>query len=182
MEGAPGLKETALLGHAYRVLHGMHRPEVDVVIVDAPATGHGATLLAAPGLMAQAAEGGQLGEMARDLATYLADASRCGLVLTTLAEEMPVQETLELLQMLGTRLDLRPDLVVVNGLYPAVPEAGPQGAWADLLRARYRMNQEERARLARSWAGPLVDLPLLPLERGPALVAALADTLRGADR
>ncbi len=182
VEGAPGLKETALLGHAYRVLHGMHRPEVDVVIVDAPATGHGATLLAAPGLMAQAAEGGQLGEMARDLATYLADASRCGLVLTTLAEEMPVQETLELLQMLGTRLDLQPDLVVVNGLYPAFPEAGPQGAWADLLRARYRMNQEERARLARSWAGPLVDLPLLPLERGPALVAALADTLRGADR
>ena len=150
--------------------------------MDAPATGHGASLLAAPGLMAQAAEGGQLGDMARDLAAYLADASRCGLVVTTQAEELPVQETLELLQSLATRLDLRPDLVVVNGLYPAVPEAGPRGAWADLLRARHRMNQAERARLARSWDGPLLDLPLLPLERGPALVAALAEALRGAAR
>ena len=104
------------------------------------------------------------------------------MVVTTLAEEMPIQETLELLQSLDTRLDLQPDRVVVNGLYPAVPEGVQRGAWAELLWARQCLNQAERARLAQAWGGPLVDLPLLPLERGPALVAALAEALRGADR
>lgn len=181
VEGAPGLKETALLGHAYRVLKGGRRPEIDLVVVDAPATGHGMTMLAAPGLLAQAAEGGQLGDMAAELAAYLADASRCGVVLASLAEEMPVQETLELLALLRTRLLLRPDLVVVNGLYPDPGERAGGDPWTDLLRARRRLNEAELARLAAAWDGPLLELPLLPMERGPSLVEALAAVFQGAD-
>jgi anion-transporting ArsA/GET3 family ATPase len=177
VEGAPGLKETALLGHAYRVLQGGHRPRTDLVIIDAPATGHSATMLAAPGLLAQASEGGHLGDLAADLAAFLADASRCGVVIATLAEEMPIQETLELIELLRTNLEIRPDFVLANGLYPA-PAAGP-GPAAALLRARRRMNESELERLARAWDGPLLDLPLLPLDRGPALVEALAGLLEG---
>ena len=75
-------------------------------------------MLAAPGLLAQAAEGGQLGEMAAELAAFLADATQCGVVLATLAEEMPIPETLELLDLLRTKLGIRPDLVVANGMSP----------------------------------------------------------------
>ena len=183
VDGAPGLKETALLGHAYRVLRKGHKPRVDTVIIDAPATGHGATMLAAPGLLAQASEGGHLGEMAAELAAFLADPVRCGVVLATLAEEMPVQETLELVEVLRVRLGLRPELVVANGLYPPLPHLGkqvPPGPGRDLWRARRSMNEGELARLAAGWEGPLAQLPLLPLDRGPALVAALAEALGGA--
>jgi anion-transporting ArsA/GET3 family ATPase len=180
VDGAPGLKETALLGHAYRVLRAGHKPRVDTVIIDAPATGHGATMLAAPGLLAQASEGGHLGEMAAELAAFLADPVRCGVVLATLAEEMPVQETLELVELLRVRLGLRPDLVVANGLYPPVVGQVPPGPGLELWRARRSMNEAELSRLAAGWDGPLAQLPLLPLDRGPALVAALAEVLEGA--
>jgi len=181
VDGAPGLKETALLGHAYRVIRGGHRPRFDTVIVDAPATGHGASMLAAPGLLAQASEGGQLGVMAAELAAFLADSSRCGVVLVSLAEEMPVQETIELLALLQTRLGIRPDLLLANGLYPPLPAApGPGPGW-ELWRARRGLNEAELTRLAGSWDGALVELPLLGLERGPALVEALVTTLNEAN-
>ncbi len=173
--GAPGLKETALLGYAYRTLN--HKPRFDQVVVDAPASGHGAILLAAPGLLAGAAQGGQLGQMASELAGFLADPGRCGVALATLAEEMPVQETIELIALLQSSLGLRPDLVVVNGLYP---ELRP-GPGTDLWRARRRLNESEIARLAAAWDGPRALLPLLALERGPALVEALAQAFREVD-
>lgn len=182
VEGAPGLKETALLGYAYRALQSGHRPRFDQVIVDAPATGHSAALLAAPGLLAQAAQGGQLGDMAADLATFLADASRCGVVLATLAEEMPVQETLELIAMLQARLGIRPDLVVANGMYPVPGPGAASDPPRELLRARRRLNEAELARLTAAWDGPLLELPLLPLDRGPALVKALVILLEEVDR
>ena len=178
VEGAPGLKETALLGYAYRTLHAGRRPRADLVILDAPATGHGATLLASPGLLAQAAQGGQLGDMAADLAAFLADPTRCGVALATLAEEMPIQETLELLEVLQAKLGLRPDLVVANGLYP-VPPPGPG---LELLRTRRRLNEAELARLSAAWDGPLVSLPLLALDRGPALIDRLAQAFLQEDR
>jgi anion-transporting ArsA/GET3 family ATPase len=181
VEGAPGLKETALLGYAYRVLAG-RRPKADLVLVDAPATGHGATLLAAPGLLAQAAHGGQLGEMAAELAAFLADPARCCVVLATLAEEMPVQETLELLELLRSKLGIRADLVVADAVYPVLARGVAAGPGADLLRARRRLNEEELARLRAAWTGPLVELPLLALDRGPALIEALAGAFREADR
>ncbi len=180
VDGAPGLKETALLGHAYRVLRRGHRPRVDTVIVDAPATGHGASMLAAPGLLAQASQGGQLGDMAAELAAFLADPARCGVMLATWAEEMPVQETLELLALLRTKLGIRPDLVVANGLYPPPPGGAGGGPGLALWRARRGLNEAELARLRAAWDGPLAELPLLPLDRGPDLVKALAAGLKEA--
>ena len=178
VEGAPGLKETALLGYAYRTLHHGRRPRADLVILDAPATGHGATLLAAPGLLAQAAQGGQLGDMAADLAAFLADPTRCGVALATLAEEMPIQETLELLEVLQEKLAMRPGLVVANGLIP-LPLEGPG---LELLRTRRRLNEAELGRLNATWKGPHVALPLLPLDRGPGLIDRLVQVFLQEDR
>lgn len=178
VEGAPGLKETALLGHAYRVLHGGRRARFDLVVLDAPATGHGLTLLAAPALLAQAADGGQLGAMAADLAAFLADPARCAVVVATLAEEMPVQETLELLAALEPGPGPQPELVVANGLFPPLPAGGAgTGPGAELWRQRRCHQEVELARLSGAWDGPFAELPLLPLDPGPGLVDALADLL-----
>jgi len=43
------------------------------------------------------------------------------------------------------------------------------------------LNEAELARLSASWDGSLLELPLLPLDRGPALVNALASLLKRAE-
>lgn len=182
-EGAPGLKEMSVLGYVLRTVEGEYRHKADVVVLDAPATGHGASMLSAPLLLAEAVEGGQLGEMAQDLAGFIADPGRCGVVLTTLAEEMPVQELIELVTLLRERMGRPPELVVANALYPPFPADAPaprRPDWAATLalwEQRRAVNQRELARLERIWKGPLVELPLFPVERGPVLLAQIADAL-----
>ncbi|HTS88162.1 MAG TPA: ArsA-related P-loop ATPase [Gemmatimonadales bacterium] len=182
-EGAPGLKEMAILGYALRTVKGEYRHRADVVVLDAPATGHGASMLSAPLLLAEAIEGGQLGEMAQDLAGLIADPRRCGVVLTTLAEEMPVQELVELVTLLRERMGRPPELVVANALYPPFPANAPaprSGALTETLalwEQRRAVNERELARLGQAWKGPLVELPLLPVDRGPMLLAQVADAL-----
>jgi len=74
-EGAPGLSELAILGHALRLLRGLDAdaPELDTVILDAPATGHGIRLLASPLLVSEVIRNGPFADMARELAAFLAD-------------------------------------------------------------------------------------------------------------
>ncbi|MBK8727179.1 MAG: AAA family ATPase [Holophagaceae bacterium] len=181
VEGAPGLKETALLGHAYRIVHHGGRPKVDTILLDAPATGHGLSLLTAPGLLADAIRDGQLGEITAEIAAFVADPARCALVVATLAEEMPVQETLELIALLQEKLGRGPEAVVVNALYPpcGVGAKGPSEALA-LWRERRQLNERELRRLKAGWKGDRIELPLLPVDRSPALLEDLLPFLGGA--
>jgi energy-coupling factor transporter ATP-binding protein EcfA2 len=190
-EGAPGLKEVAVLGHALRTLRkeGSETAEIDRVVLDAPATGHGVSMLAAPGLVAEVIRDGPLGRMGKELAEFVADPLRCAVVVATLAEEMPVQEALELSDDLDRRLGRRPELLVVNALYPELDAAAAAAAAAaadddddddDALRTwrrRRRLNDRQLERIRSRWQGFRVELPMLPLERGPELVNALADPL-----
>ena len=180
--GAPGLKEMAVLGHALRVLRGeagRDAPTIDTVILDAPATGHGVALLAAPLLVSEAVRSGPIHRMSSQVAELIADPVRAGIVAVTLAEEMPVQEVLELAETLRTRVGREPELLVANGLYPPLPadeapDAAPSTDPAGHLWRRRRASQErELARLAELWPGERIDLPQLPLAGGPELVAAL---------
>lgn len=178
VDAAPGLKEVAILGHAWRALHG-HGPAaklgVDAVVLDAPATGHGVALLTAPVVVSGVVEQGPFGQMAGELAGFVGDATRSSIVTVTLAEEMPVQEALELRAALQEKIHRTPDVLVVNGLYPPVPSSRRQGAETgeDLWQRRRAINDRELARLAREWQGPRVELPLLPVNRGPELVSSL---------
>jgi len=185
VEGAPGLKELAVLGHALRVLRGDAGEElrgVDLVVLDAPATGHGVSMLAAPLLVSAAIREGPVGQLAAELAEFTADPERCGVAVVSLAEEMPVTETIELVESMDRRLSRQPELIVVNGLYPALDrsaaEADPELATQiELWRRRRRVNERELERLTRSWTGPRAELPLLPVDRGPELVEALGRRL-----
>jgi len=192
-EGAPGFKELAILGHALRLLRGLERvrpragrggrgaqqsPDVDVVVLDAPATGHGLSLLLAPRLTAETVGKGPIGSMATELVALVDDPLRTGVVIAAAAEEMPMQEAIESLERLRSELGRPPDAVVVNGLYPAFPSADPApDAAGRLWRDRRAVNDRELARLAAAWQGPRPELPLLALESGPGLVAELASRL-----
>lgn len=178
-EGAPGLKEVAVLGHALRLVRGIGTERkggaFDLVILDAPATGHGVSLLAAPLVISEVIEHGPFGQMGKELAELIADPQRCGVVVVTAAEEMPVEEALDLRRMLHDRLHREPELLVVNGLYPPAPKGVVTAAdpRLDLWRRRRSLNEHELARLASGWRGPRVELPLLPIDRGPELIATL---------
>jgi anion-transporting ArsA/GET3 family ATPase len=179
--GAPGLEEMAVLGHALRVLRGLAPggPEVDVIVLDAPATGHGVSLLAAPLLVTEVIQHGPIGHMTREVAKLIGDEGRSAVVVVTLAEEMPATEAIELRAMMAERLERRPDLLVVNALYPPVGEtAAAAGPTARLWRRRRRLNEAELERLAAAWPEARAELPMLPLERGPDLVNELSEGLR----
>ncbi len=179
-EGGPGLKELAVLGHALRCVRGSARgvPKVDLVVLDAPATGHGVALLAAPLLVAEVIQGGPIGRLTGEVAALVRDRRRTAVAAVTLAEEMPVTEALELRRMLEERLGREPDLLAVNRLYPALSSGlakrrrGEDPA-LDLWRERRAVNEAELGRIEAGWPGPRAELPFLPLERGPELVAEL---------
>lgn len=180
-EGCPGLEELAILGHALRCLKGevMARHRIERVVLDAPATGHGISLLAAPELVADAISSGPIGRLAAELSEFVRDPDRCGVVAVTAAEEMPTDETLELLDALRDRLRRRPEMVVVNGLYPGVPEGfEPTDAVDRLWVDRRAVNSREIGRLDARWDGSRPELPRLPIDRGPELVERLGSVLR----
>jgi anion-transporting ArsA/GET3 family ATPase len=182
VDGAPGLKEMMLLGHAMLVTEGEEDVKADAVVIDAPASGHGLSLLAAPLLVAEVIGTGPLGQMASRIARLIGDPARSAVVLASLAEEMPMQEALETITLLRERLGRPAELVVVNGLYPPLPQgrrpAGLPSEAAALWTQRRRTNERELERLAEAWKGPTARLPMVPIGFGPSLVARLAQVLR----
>lgn len=183
-EGAPGLTEIAILGHCWRILHGIETgaPQIDQIVLDAPATGHGVRLLAAPQLVAEVIRNGPFAEMGGELARLVADPERCGIVAVTLAEEMPVQEVLELREALRDQVSREPEALVVNGLYPPAPAEARENELVSLWRRRRLLNERELGRLREVWGGPWIELPQLPLDRGPAFIDRLQQCFRkGAD-
>ena len=95
---------------------GPHR--WDLVIVDAPATGHGVSLLRSPQAVMDVARVGPMFSNSRTIRDLLADRSKTAVVLVTLAEEMPVSETIELARRLDDEVDIGVAGVVINGVPP----------------------------------------------------------------
>ncbi len=187
VEGAPGLKELAILSEAERVVkakgrgRSAHAP-FDVVVLDAPATGHGVSLLAAPHLVAEVIERGPIGAEAHELSAFVADPRRTGIVVVTLAEEMPAQETLELREALEEQVGRTPELLVINALYPPFPDVEAETSATDaflldLWRTRREVNEREVRHLGNAWHGPRFELRMLPADRGPRLLAGLRQQL-----
>ena len=73
-----------------------HNRTYDLVIVDAPASGHGLAMLTAPSTFGEIARVGPIRRQAFKVRDMLADPRRTGYVAVALPEEMPVNETLEL--------------------------------------------------------------------------------------
>ncbi len=110
---APGLPELSILGKITSGprRHGPSSPH-DVIIVDAYATGHFLALMRAPKGMAEAIRFGPMGEQSRSILQTILDASICEYHIVTLAEELPVKETLELYQQLSSEFKIQPRVVL----------------------------------------------------------------------
>jgi anion-transporting ArsA/GET3 family ATPase len=200
---APGLRELVTIGKVWelaqhrRLRRGAHG--YDLVIVDAPASGHAAALLRTPRAYSGIARAGPVAEQARAIQRMLADHRQTGMVLVAVPEEMSVNETLSVHEQLADEPGIALDGLIANRVYPArfsEPAAhrvaaalkSPHGLQAETaLRAalsEHRRRHFQQAELARLEAGmrrsPL-ELPLLFSARpGRAGLETLADVVEGA--
>src|SRR5262245_10868593 len=117
---APGLPEFLVLQQLQTWLDARRfgRRVYDLVLVDAPASGHSLPLLAAPRTLGTLARFGPVAETLRAIGTTLADAAKTLVCLVSTPEELAVRETIELHRELARTLDLPVAPAIVN----AVPE------------------------------------------------------------
>ena len=111
----PGIRDILVLGKVKQ----LERAEVaDLILVDAPATGHAITFLTSARGMVDAARGGPLRTQAQDVVELLSDPARCRVVLVTLPEELPVSETIESAYTLEDKAGVQLGPVIVNACDP----------------------------------------------------------------
>ena len=176
----PGMRELLSIGKVWELaqLHRRTRggAPYDLVIVDAPANGHGIGLLRTPRTFAEIARVGPIAHQGRTIAETIANPEFTGVVAVATPEEMPVNETMTLADELARdRLPL--DLVIVNALYPARFDADEVDKLTEALtktrsalarsalraalseHARAATQREQRDRLRQRLNGRLTELP-----------------------
>ena len=123
LPAVPGLSEWAMLGKAW--FHttevdeqGRHR--FDVVLLDAPATGHGLDMLRVPKVIVEIVPPGILRRDAELAWKMFTDPKETAVVVVTVPEELPVTETLELVAAIDDDLRLPLGALVVNGVVPVL--------------------------------------------------------------
>jgi anion-transporting ArsA/GET3 family ATPase len=118
---APGVTELVTVGKVWDLAQVERRTggsPFDLVIMDAPATGHALALLRAPRTYANIARVGPIARQAASIDAFLRDSSATGVLSVALPEEMPVNETVDLEQRLADDLGMEVGQVVANGVLP----------------------------------------------------------------
>ncbi len=191
----PGIRDILVLGKIKQLERGA---DADLILVDAPATGHAMTFLSSARGLLDAARSGPVRAQAADVVELLTDPDRCQVALVTLPEEMPVNEVIEAAYQLEDKVGLTLGPVIVNACLPEEPwleedpavAAGRVGvtltddqvavlaAAAHFRERRFHLQQGQRRRLAE-------ELPLHQLQApfvfsgtiGPQEIAGIADAL-----
>ena len=159
---APGVKEILVVG---KLCYEVRERHYDLVVVDAPASGHIVGQLAAPQAIQDLVKVGSVRDQTGWMLDILSDPAQTGAVIVATPEEMPVNETLELSARLAdeTRVDLA--AVVVNRVLPELFGRGEE--------AVFRALRDDAATAALADA---VDGPVEPLLEGAELAVKMRRT------
>jgi len=178
----PGLKELVTIGKIWELTQLDRKVKsgrkYDLVIVDAPATGHGIGFLQTPRTFAAIARVGPIHSQAQQLNHLITDQDHTGSAIVALPEEMPVNESAALEHDLRDEVGVAVDRIYMNGLYPerfskdeaerlatlageadGVERAAARAALSEHGRARSQRAQ--LARLRRRVETPVKTLPFL---------------------
>jgi len=177
---APGAKELMTIAKVWELAQTARWDRsgrtYDLVVVDAPASGHGLAMLTTPRTFGEIARVGPIRRQAYKVRDLLADPEQTGYVAVALPEEMPVNETLELERRLPEAVGAGLEAIVVNGMWPdrfTVAEAAtlradglPTDAAASVRAAltsheRARAQRSHLRRLRRAASARVVTLPYL---------------------
>jgi len=191
----PGIRDILVLG---KVKQLERTDGADLILIDAPATGHALTFLGSAAGLVDVAKVGPIRVQASEVGDLLRDPARCQVLVVTLPEETPVNEAVETAGRLEGSVGMTLAGVVVNGRYQeleglgANPEEAAAAvggrldpAHARVLREaaqfrlqRQRLQAEQADRLARSLAVPMLEVPyLFTTEIGPGEIDHLATAL-----
>ena len=112
---APGVREILTVG---KLTYEVRERHYDLVVVDAPASGHIIGQLAAPQAINDQVKVGLIRSQTDWMLDILSDAQQTGLVAVATPEEMPVNETLELVARVKEETTVQLSAVVVNRVLP----------------------------------------------------------------
>ncbi|HVF79305.1 MAG TPA: ArsA-related P-loop ATPase [Solirubrobacteraceae bacterium] len=185
----PGMRELLTVGKLWELAQLDRRTPgadaYDLVVVDAPATGHGVAVLTAPRTFAAAAGGGPVARQGKIIDAMLSDPEQIAVIAVAKAEELAVTETGALQQSLKERMGLPLARVVANMLDPdrfaprevtRLQEHAGHPAVARALRGHTRALRQ-RAQLARLRKLTGQTPARVPLHAGGPDLELLADEL-----
>ncbi len=186
---APGLDELVTLGKVWELAQMERRNKrdrpYDTCVVDAPATGHGVAMLRSPRTYAEIARVGPVAKHAGYFDQFIRDGRCTAVIAVALAEEMPVNETIDLQERLHREVGVKLAAVLVNAVLPErysndeaeqlegvnTPSQGTRGqggpatreavATALAAHSRAREQRSQIGRLRRNLDAPVLTLPFL---------------------
>ncbi|HZO77059.1 MAG TPA: ArsA family ATPase [Solirubrobacteraceae bacterium] len=180
----PGMRELLSMGKVWELAQLQRRTRgaapYDLVIVDAPATGHGVGILRTPKTFADIARVGPIAHQGRQIAAMIYDRRLTAVVAVATPEEIPVNETLSLRESLAHE-NLALELVIVNGVYPArfgddevgslehafersedaLARAAVRAALSEHVRVETQRTQLDRLRAGLNLDGRVAELPFV---------------------
>ncbi len=113
----PGLRDILVLG---KIKQLEREGAAELIIVDAPATGHAMSALTTPQGLADAVSVGPIRVQAQDVIGLLSDKVRCSVILVTLPEETPVNESIQAAYEMEDKVGVNLGPIIINGIYPEV--------------------------------------------------------------
>jgi anion-transporting ArsA/GET3 family ATPase len=201
-DAAPGVKEILAVG---KLCHEVRERHYDLVVVDAEASGHIVAQIGAPRVIRELVQVGLVRDQTDWMLDLLQDPATTGVAVVTTPEEMPVTETIDLVERLDRDTGVTPTVVIANRVLPrwsgaAEPDADPlpvleaalpvlvdaAGPGARTVVRAARITEARRkvgaAHLARLAAGvgdlPVIEVPeLFTRATGRRVVALVADAL-----
>jgi anion-transporting ArsA/GET3 family ATPase len=191
----PGLKELVTIGKIWELAQLDRKVKqgrkYDLVIVDAPATGHGIGFLQTPRTFASIARVGPIHSQAQELDRLITDQEHTGVAIVALPEEMPVNESATLEHDLRTEVGVAVDRIYMNALYPerfsneeaerlrtlSTEESGAARAAARAAVSEHDRARSQRAQLARLRRRVEAPVKTLPFLFEPALGVEAAEQL-----
>jgi anion-transporting ArsA/GET3 family ATPase len=116
-DAAPGVKEILAVG---KLCYEVRERHYDLVVVDAEATGHIVAQIGAPKVIRDLVQVGLVRDQTDWMLDLLQDPVTTGVVVVTTPEEMPVTETISLLDRLQPETGVAPTLVIANRALPVL--------------------------------------------------------------
>lgn len=176
------------------------KPYWDRIVLDAPATGHALAMLRFPQTALDMVSSGNVAERTREIDAILRDRSLTGLIAVTTLDELPVDETRELLNRVHNETPYRFEAIVCNQMLPDIGQeeteryhrwlGGAADTDLDVLdaagnRARSRLewldrrqqHQQQRFDRLADMAVPMVRSPWIPLTDEAELLTATIEAL-----
>lgn len=201
-DAAPGVKEILAVG---KLCYEVRERHYDLVVVDAEATGHIVAQIGAPKVIRDLVQVGLVREQTDWMLDILQDPDTTGVAVVTTPEEMPVTETISLLERLQSETGVAPTVVVANRVVPEsfddeqrhvvhrlaearsiLVDAAGKGAGAvveaaRINEARRRTGQDHLDRLRASTGDlPVIAVPeMFTRATGARVVTLVADALGG---